>query len=65
VTAAAIGAIAGAAIVLGQRSIVDPVTALVALVTIGLIWKFKKLPESILVAAAAVAGVAAFPITRP
>ena len=61
VTAAAIGAIAGAVIVLGQRSIVDLTTALMALVCVGLIWKVKKLPEPVLVAVAAVIGLAAFP----
>ena len=61
VTAAAIGAITGAVIVLAQRSIVDWLTALMALVTIGLIWKVKKLPEPILVALAAIIGLIAFP----
>jgi chromate transporter len=65
VTAAAIGAIAGAVIVLGQRSIVDGVTALVALVTAGLIWKVKKLPEPALVVIAAVIGLLAFPRAGP
>jgi chromate transporter len=61
VTAAAIGAITGAAIVLAERSIVDLLTALMALVTAGLIWKVKKLPEPALVAVAALIGVVAFP----
>src|SRR5438552_179931 len=61
VTAAAIGAIAGAVIVLGQRSIVDLTTALMALVCVGLIWKVKKLPEPALVAVAAIIGLVAFP----
>jgi chromate transporter len=61
VTAAAIGAIAGAAIVLGQRSIVDLMTAVIGLVTVVLIWKVKKLPEPALVAVAAIIGLLAFP----
>ena len=61
VTAAAIGAITGAVIVLAQRSIVDLVTALLALVTIGLIWKVKRLPEPALVGVAAIIGLLAFP----
>ena len=61
VTAAAIGAITGAVIVLGQRSIVDLTTALMALVCVGLIWKVKKLPEPALVAVAAIIGLVAFP----
>ena len=64
VTAAAIGAIAGAVIVLGQRSIVDVVTASMALATAALIWKLKKLPEPVLVAAAAIIGLLASPGVR-
>ena len=64
VTAAAIGAITGAVIVLGQRSIVDPMTALIGLVSVGLIWKVKKLPEPALVAIAAIIGLVAFPGLR-
>jgi len=64
VTAAAIGAITGAVIVLAERSIVDWLTALMALVTIGLIWKVKKLPEPVLVAIAAIIGLVAFPGVR-
>ena len=65
VTAAAIGAITGAVIVLAERSIVDLLTALMALVTIGLIWKVKKLPEPVLVAIAAIIGLIAFPSVHP
>ena len=65
VTAAAIGAIAGAVIVLGQRSIVDVVTAAMALATAASIWRFKKLPEPALVAMAAIIGLFAFPGVRP
>src|ERR1700750_747747 len=45
VTAAAIGAITGAVIVLARRSIVDVPTGLIAVATIALLWKMKKLPE--------------------
>ena len=62
VTAAAIGAITGAVIVLAERSIVDIVTAIVAVVTVLLIWKIKRLPEPLLVAAAALVGLVAFPV---
>ncbi len=65
VTAAAIGAITGAVIVLAERSIVDPLTALMALATIGLIWKVKRLPEPVLVAIAAIIGLVAFPALHP
>lgn len=61
VTAAAIGAITGAVLVLAGRSIVDLPTVLIALAAIGLIWRVKKLPEPVIVAAAAVIGFVAFP----
>ena len=64
VTAAAIGAITGAVVVLGRRSITDVPTALLALVTVALIWKFKKLPEPVIVLAAALIGLAVFPLTH-
>ena len=64
VTAAAIGAITGAAVVLGRRSIVDWPTALLMLATIALLWKAKKLPEPVIVALAALAGLAVYPLTK-
>lgn len=62
VTAAAIGTIAGAAVVLGKRSIVDVPTILIALVTVLLLWRVKKLPEPLIVAAAAVVGLLVYPM---
>jgi len=64
VTAAAIGAITGAVIVIGQRSIVDIATAALALMTAAVLWRFKKLPEPLVVAAAAVAGLLLYPLTH-
>src|SRR6185437_13338512 len=64
VTAAAIGAITGAVIVLAQRSIVDATTASIAVVTVALVWKVKKLPEPAVVAIAAIIGLFAFPGVR-
>ena len=63
VTAAAIGAITGAVFVLGQRSIVDLPTAALAAVTLVILWKYK-LPEPLLVAAAAVLGLLIHPLAR-
>jgi chromate transporter len=57
VTSAAIGAITGAVIVLGRRSIIDIPTALLALVTIFLLWKAKRVSEPIIVLGAAVVGL--------
>ncbi len=65
VTAAAIGAITGAAIVLAERALVDIATGLIAVVTVLLIWKVKKLPEPVIVAVAAVVGLVAYPVLHP
>lgn len=62
VTAAAIGAITGAVIVLAQRSITDLVTLAVALVTAAILWRFRKVPEPVVVLAAALVGLAAHPL---
>ena len=56
VTAAATGAIAGAVYVLGRRAIHDWTTALIAVVAL-LITLRWKVPEPLLIAGAAVAGV--------
>lgn len=58
VTAAAIGAIAGAVMVLGRRSITDIPTALIAGVTAGLLWKTQKIPEPLIIFIAALIGLA-------
>jgi chromate transporter len=62
VTAAAIGAITGAAVVLAKRAIVDAPSAVVAGVTLLLLWKFKKLQEPIIVAGAAIVGLIVYPV---
>ena len=63
-TAAATGAIAGAVVLLARRAIYDGPTAAVALVSLGLLWRFK-IPEPILVAAAGLVGLAMFSLVRP
>ncbi|HEJ9827538.1 TPA: chromate transporter [Pseudomonas aeruginosa] len=62
VTAAAIGSIAGAVIIIGQRSISDWITASLAIATAAILWRFKKLPEPIVVVAAAVIGLIVHPL---
>jgi chromate transporter len=57
VTAAATGAIAGAAFVLGKRALTDAVTVLIALVTLGLLTRFKKLSEPLVIVAAGAVGL--------
>ena len=61
-TAAAIGAIAGSVVVIGQRSVTDSLTAALAIGTAAALWKFKKLTEPVIVVAAAVIGLVAFPL---
>lgn len=75
VTAAAIGAIAGACVVLGRRTILtdDPtdgwtpdwIKVGVLTVTVALLLRFKKLPEPLVVLAAALFGLLTAPLARP
>ena len=62
ITAAAVGAITGSVIVIAKRSIVDVPTLAVCLVTIALLWRFKKLQEPVIVVAAALLGLVAYPL---
>ena len=64
VTAAAIGAITGAVIVLSKRSLIDIPTVLIALVTVALLWRFKKLQEPVIVAGSALLGLILYPLLR-
>jgi len=57
VTAAATGAIAGAAFVLGSRAIIDVPTVLIALATLALLLIPKRLSEPALILAAGVVGL--------
>ncbi len=56
VTAAAVGAITGAVVVLGRRTITDIPTALLAVVTLVVLWRWKKLSEPLIVLSAAIIG---------
>jgi chromate transporter len=57
VTAAAIGAISGAVIVLGKRSLTDAYTIGIALLTAFVLWRFKKIPEPVIILIAALVGI--------
>jgi chromate transporter len=57
VTAAAIGAISGAVIVLGKRSLTDAYTIGIAIITVVILWRFKKVPEPVIILAAAGIGL--------
>jgi chromate transporter len=67
VTAAAIGAIAGAVLVLARRTILDDAwqpqlpKVLIFLAALGLLASGKKIPEPVIVLAAAIVGLAIFP----
>jgi chromate transporter len=56
VTAAAAGAIAGAAYVLGKRALIDVPTVAIAVVTLVLLVKARKIPEPLVILAAGVVG---------
>ncbi|KVR17998.1 chromate transporter [Burkholderia ubonensis] len=62
ITAAAVGAITGSVLVIAKRSIVDVPTAIVAVATVVLLWRFKKLQEPVIVTAAALFGLVAYPL---
>jgi chromate transporter len=57
VTAAAIGAIAGAVLVLAKRQLTDIISIVIALLVVVLLIKFKKIPEPVIIAAAAITGL--------
>ncbi len=71
VTAAAIGAICGAVLVLARRTILDDAwqpqlpKLMILLVTLGLLLSGKKIPEPLIVLAAAAIGLIIFPYVGP
>jgi chromate transporter len=58
VTAGAVGAIAGAVVVLARKSLVDPIAIAIAFVSLLILLRAKKLPEPLLILGAALVGVA-------
>jgi chromate transporter len=58
VTAGAVGAIAGAAFVLGRRALIDITTIAIALGTLVVLVKAKKIPEPVIILVAAAIGIA-------
>jgi chromate transporter len=57
VTAAATGAIAGAVVVLGRRAIIDAQTIGIAVVTLLVLIRARRLPEPLIIVAAGMAGI--------
>lgn len=62
ITAAAIGAICGAVVVLGRRTLIDPATMLLALMALLILWKVKRIPEPVIVLGAAFVGLVIYPL---
>ena len=62
-TASATGAIAGAVLVLGARAIIDLPTAIIALVSFALLWRFK-ISEPIMVTVSGLVGLVLWPLLR-
>ena len=62
-TAAATGAITGAVIVLGTRAITDVPTAIIALVSFGILWRYK-ISEPIIVTISGLIGLILWPLVR-
>jgi len=65
VTAAATGAIAGAAFVMGRRAVTDLPTIVILVATFLLLTRFKKAPEPIVILAAGIAGLILRGSVRP
>ena len=65
ITAAAVGALSGAVVVLAARTIRDVPTILIALATLGILCRTKKVPEPVLIAIAAVIGLLIYPLVHP
>ncbi|MGZ3940063.1 MAG: chromate transporter [Flavisolibacter sp.] len=57
ITAAAVGAIAGAVVVLARRQFTDLYSPLIAIIVVVLLARFKKLPEPLIIVAAALIGL--------
>ena len=64
VTAGAVGAIAGAVVVLARKSLLDPVAIGIALISLLILLRVKKLPEPLLILCAALVGIAVKALPR-
>jgi chromate transporter len=62
-TAAATGAITGAVIVLSARAIIDLPTAVIALISFAVLWRYK-IPEPVIVTISGVIGLILWPLMR-
>jgi len=62
-TAAATGAITGAVLVLGARAITDLPTAIIGLISLGILWRYK-VSEPIIVTISGLVGLILWPLVR-
>ena len=62
-TAAATGALSGAVVVIALRAIYDIPTAVIAVISLAILWRYK-VPEPILVTAAGIVGLIVWPLMR-
>jgi chromate transporter len=62
ITAAAIGALTGAVVVISRRSLTDAPTIVIAAVTAVVLWKVKRIPEPALILMAAIVGLILYPV---
>ncbi len=58
ITAAAVGAIAGAVFILGHHAVTDIPTVLICVMALGAILRFKQVPDPLVIALAGLAGLA-------
>jgi chromate transporter len=65
VVAAVVGALLGTTVLVARHAIGDVFTAAAALVALALVLRWNKLPEPLIVLAAALAGLAAYPWLQP
>jgi len=71
VTAAAVGAICGAVVVLGRKTLIvspwHPAAFKIGLclIVVVLLWRMKKFPEPVIVLAAAIVGLVSYPLLHP
>jgi chromate transporter len=64
VTAAATGAIIGAVVVLGRRALIDAPTWIIAVSTLGVLIRARRVPEPLVIVAAGIIGVAVTQLRR-
>jgi chromate transporter len=62
-TAAATGAITGAVILLGARAIIDLPTAIIGLISFGILWRYK-IPEPVIVTISGIVGLILWPLIK-